>query len=77
MSDAKEPKKLDLSTMPKSISVQIDGQSMVADYREFSTGSKGYNVSGKIKIGGNKCQVGLNVIVVGSKPEVKAISKKK
>jgi hypothetical protein len=77
MSDAKEPKKLDLSTMPKSISAQIDGQSMVADYREFSTGSKGYHATAKLKIGGNRCQVNLLVTVIGSKPEVKATSKKK
>lgn len=76
MSEAKETKKLDLSEMPESISATIDGQSMVADYREFSTGSKGYNFSGKIKVGGNKCQVSLNVIVVGSRPETKTPKKK-
>jgi len=51
------------------ITVVVAGQSFIGNPREFSSGSKGWNISGKIQIDGRKCQVGCNIIVVGSKPE--------
>ncbi len=54
-----------------AIEVMIDGNKFVAGPREFSTGSLGYNVSGKYTatVDGKVVtyQVGLNVTAVGSK----------
>jgi hypothetical protein len=63
-----------LATLAPSIKVVIAGTEYTALLREFSTGSIGYNVSGKLpaldaegKATGHKVQVGLNLIVCGSK----------
>lgn len=56
-----------------SLSCKFGDQSMEAEKRDkenpFSSGSQGYNVSGKVTIGGVKFQVSCNLIAVGSKPE--------
>lgn len=53
------------------IKVTINGQELVADKREFSTGSFGWYYNGKITIPVDgkqlSIQVGLNLTVVGSK----------
>jgi hypothetical protein len=53
------------------IKVSINGQELVADKREFSTGSFGWYYNGKINITVDgkllSVQVGLNLTVVGSK----------
>lgn len=74
--DSKKQEKLDLSQLPKSISATIDGQSMIADLKTFSTGSTGYHATGKIKVGELKCQVNVLVTVIGSKPEATKAKKK-
>jgi hypothetical protein len=55
----------------KSVEVVIDGQKMIAAAREFSTGSLGWNINGKmtIQVGDTPVtvQVGMNLTVVGSK----------
>lgn len=55
----------------KAIEVIIDGNKHIAVAREFSTGSMGWNISGKmtIMIGDTPVtvQVGLNLTIVGSK----------
>jgi hypothetical protein len=55
----------------KSMEVVINGQKMLAEPREFSTGSLGWNINGKlvVQIGDTPVtvQVGLNVTLVGSK----------
>jgi len=63
-----------LANLAPSIKVVIAGVEYTAFLREFSTGSVGYNVSGKIpaldkdgKATALKSQVGLNIIVCGSK----------
>lgn len=63
-----------LATLAPSIKVTIAGQDFVGTLRQFSTGSIGYNVSAKVqatdkdgKLTAVKCQVGLNITVVGSK----------
>ena len=56
-----------LDDAPQSITVMIDGQSVVGDKKEYSSGSVGWNVTGKVIIGGVKCQVSANIIIVGSK----------
>lgn len=60
-----------IEDMRTTVNVDIEGTKMSGDFREFSSGSKGYYVSGKVMIDGVKCQVGCNIIVIGSKPEVK------
>ena len=44
---------------------------MRADAREFKTGSLGFYANGKVKnpASGNGYQVGINIILIGSKPE--------
>jgi hypothetical protein len=53
------------------VKVTINGQEIVADKREFSTGSFGWYYNGKITIPVDgkslSIQVGLNLTVVGSK----------
>lgn len=56
-----------LDDAPQSITVAVDGQSIVGDKKEFSSGSVGWNVTGKVVISGVKCQVSANIIIVGSK----------
>ena len=53
------------------VKVEINGVVMVADVKEFSTGSVGWYLNGKttIEINGKpvSVQVGMNLTVVGSK----------
>jgi hypothetical protein len=53
------------------VKVVINGQELIADKREFSTGSFGWYYNGKINISVDgkplSIQVGLNLTVVGSK----------
>jgi hypothetical protein len=55
----------------KPVTVTIDGQTMTATVKEFSTGSLGWYVNGKITLDVNgvavPVQVGLNLTIVGSK----------
>jgi hypothetical protein len=55
----------------KSVTVKINDVPFVAEPREFSTGSLGWNINGKmtIEIAGKmvSVQVGMNLTVVGSK----------
>ncbi len=53
------------------VKVTINGQEMIADRREFSTGSFGWYINGKttITVDGKplSVQIGMNLTVVGSK----------
>jgi hypothetical protein len=53
------------------VKVSINGQEIIADKREFSTGSFGWYFNGKISVTVDgkplSIQVGLNLTVVGSK----------
>ena len=55
----------------KAVEVTINGIPMVAEVKEFSTGSLGWNISNKttINVGGTpvSVQIGLNLTIVGSK----------
>jgi hypothetical protein len=55
----------------EAIKVVINGQEIIADKREFSTGSFGWYYNGKISVSVDgkplSIQVGLNLTVVGSK----------
>jgi len=53
------------------VKLTINGQELIADRREFSTGSFGWYYNGKVNISVDgrpvSVQVGLNLTVVGSK----------
>ncbi len=55
----------------KAVEITINSTPMLADVKEFSTGSLGWYLNGKtvIDVGGQKVtvQVGLNITIVGSK----------
>lgn len=55
----------------KTLEAVIDGQRVVLDVKAFSTGSYGWNATGKLSITVDgkpvKCQLGVNLTVVGSK----------
>jgi hypothetical protein len=55
----------------KPLKVEINGQTFMAEVKQFSTGSFGWNINTKvtIEVGGQpvNVQVGLNMAVVGSK----------
>jgi hypothetical protein len=61
----------DFRTKAKPLAVTINGQSLEAEVKEFSTGSLGWNINGKItvEIEGVRVpvQIGANLIIVGSK----------
>ena len=54
-----------------ALPVQVNGATLQAGIRQFSTGSLGWCHSGKVdvKVGDKivRCQVGLNITVIGSK----------
>lgn len=58
------------SEVKNALTVTIDGQNLMAMFKEFSTGSKGWNFNGKVMIDGVKCQVSGNIVIIGSKPKV-------
>ena len=55
----------------KAVTVTIGDQKLVADVKEFSTGSLGWYLNGKttIEVAGKPVtvQIGLNLTIVGSK----------
>jgi hypothetical protein len=55
----------------RDLVVVIDGKEMLAEAREFATGSLGWNATGKmlLKVGDRlvSVQVGVNLTLVGSK----------
>ena len=62
-----------------TITIAVDGENVAkipASVRSkatklFSSGSCGYNATGKVAIGGKDHQLGFNLIEIGSKPEEK------
>ena len=61
----------EFKTHAKPVTVKINESPFVAEPREFSTGSLGWNINGKmtIEIGGKmvSVQIGMNLTIVGSK----------
>jgi hypothetical protein len=53
------------------VKVEINGVPMIAEVKEFSTGSLGWYLNGKsvIEVGGKQVtvQIGMNITVIGSK----------
>ena len=53
----------------EQITVTVGGQILVANAREFKTGSRGFYGSGKVTLAnGKRYQVSVNVVEIGSKP---------
>jgi hypothetical protein len=65
----------DFLAKAEPLKIEINGQSVIAEPREFSTGSFGWYVNSKssVAIDGKNVtiQVGMNLIVVGSKEAAK------
>jgi hypothetical protein len=61
------------SAQAKPMQVVIAGQPFLAQPKEFKTGSLGWYLTGKVNanIGGEivRVQVGLNLTIIGSKPQ--------
>ena len=61
----------DFRAKAKAVTVMIGDQRLVAEVKEFSTGSLGWYLNGKttIDIGGTlvSVQIGLNLTIIGSK----------
>ena len=57
------------TTVKEMLPVTVDGQSLTATFKQFSTGSLGWNISGKVIVDGAKCQVSGNIVIIGSKPK--------
>jgi hypothetical protein len=55
----------------KAVAVQIAGSNLIADVKEFSTGSLGWYLNGKVNIEVDgtpvSVQIGLSLTIVGSK----------
>jgi hypothetical protein len=51
----------------KPLALQVEGQTVIATPRVFSSGSCGYNASGKVQVGDDRIQVGGNLVIIGSK----------
>ena len=56
---------------PRSLPVTVNGKPLAAEYKEFSTGSMGWFLGGKVTLEVDgvpvTVQVGLNLTLVGSK----------
>ena len=63
---------------PNLATIQINGskQSFILNAKTFSTGSIGFNGSGKMMAGGKNYQVIINCVEIGSKPKEKEEKKK-
>ena len=61
----------DFLAKAEPLKIEINGQSIIAEPREFSTGSFGWYLNGKtvISVDGKalSVQIGMNMTVVGSK----------
>jgi hypothetical protein len=69
--------KTQFAASAKPLTITIDGSPLSGNVREFSTGSVGWNANGKVNVklaDGSvvKCQLSLNLTVVGSKEWEKA-----
>jgi hypothetical protein len=60
--------KNDFLSTAEDLEVSIAGQSLNASPKEFSTGSVGYHINGKITLAdGTRLQVSGNAVAIGSK----------
>lgn len=61
------PTRKQLDELPNAVDAGEVLRGLIGSKREFSSGSVGYNVNGKIIIGGLKHTVSCNIVAVGSK----------
>jgi len=54
---------------PDPVAVSLDGVPLFASPKCFSSGSVGWYLSTKADVNGERCQVSLSVVVIGSKPK--------
>jgi hypothetical protein len=63
--------KAEFASKAKSLPITIDGQAQPAEVKQFSTGSVGWNVNGKVTVMVDgqpvRCQCSLNLTAIGSK----------
>ncbi|HMU37582.1 MAG TPA: hypothetical protein PKE31_01090 [Pseudomonadota bacterium] len=61
----------EFKTKAKAVNIQVEGTPLVAEPKEFSTGSFGWYLSGKatVMVDGKpvQVQVGANLTIIGSK----------
>ena len=64
---------LRMGEQPNLVTIQLNGskQSFILNAKTFSTGSKGFNASGKLPVGDKNYQVSVNCVEIGSKPKEK------
>ena len=67
-----------MSEQPNLATIQLNGskQSFILNAKTFSTGSRGFNGSGKMLAGNKNYQVSINCVEIGSKPKEKEEKKK-
>lgn len=53
-----------------NVNVSVEGQTVIALPRTFSTGSTGYQASGKLVLDGRRYQATILLVEIGSKPAV-------
>jgi len=72
--DKEAVKRLKELKLPDNLIIGVEGEGFIGVQKlkcvpkVFSTGSVGYNFTGKVNIELSQCQVSGNVIVIGSKP---------
>jgi hypothetical protein len=62
-------KKQEAPEKADAVKIMVADQTFMADYKTFSTGSRGWHVGGKVIINGLRCQLNCLATVIGSKPE--------
>ena len=67
-----------MSEQPNLATIQLNGfkQSFLLNAKTFSTGSKGFNGTGKMLAGDKNYQISINCVEIGSKPKDKEEMKK-
>lgn len=67
--ESKSKPSFDVDDLPQNIAIVINGdQQVIGSWKEFKSGSLGYNANGKVLIEGQKFQLSCNLVLVGSKP---------
>lgn len=56
------------------ITIDKTEHNVALNKKEFSTGSKGYNGHGKMKVGEKRYQISINIVEIGSKPKVEEVT---
>lgn len=67
--EKEKPKVTDkmIDDAPLAVTLSVDGQTLTGEKKDFKSGSAGWNINGKVVVGGLRCQVSGNIIIIGSK----------